>query len=85
MRGLPPVAPTRTGPPEQRRHDVDHGDAPACAHFSRVYQGLARMSVVPFNRWNLLWVALYAALLLPLALMAMSVDELVKKLVGILV
>jgi hypothetical protein len=48
------------------------------------------MSVVPFNRSNLLWVALYAALplpllLLPLALMAMSVDELVKKLVGILV
>lgn len=65
---------------------LDHGDASAYADFSGVYQGLARMSVVPFNRWNLLWIALHAALpLLPLALMAMSVDELVTKLVGILV
>lgn len=64
---------------------LDHGDASAYADFSSVYQSLARMSVVPFNRWNLLWIALHAALpLAPLALMAMSVDELVKKLVGIL-
>lgn len=64
---------------------LDHGDASAYADFSGVYQGLVRMSAVPFTRWNLLWIALHAALpLCPLALMAMSVDELVKKLVGIL-
>lgn len=64
---------------------LDHGDASAYADFSGVYQGLARMSAVPFNRWNLAWIAAHAALPLgPLALMAMSVDELVKKLVGIL-
>ncbi|MCF7752164.1 hypothetical protein KQ945_15490 [Bacillus subtilis subsp. subtilis] len=64
---------------------LDHGDASAYADFSGVYQGLAQMSVVPFNRWNVLWIALHALVpLLPLVLFAMSIDELVKKLVGIL-
>ncbi|WP_312236170.1 hypothetical protein [Stenotrophomonas sp.] len=65
---------------------LDHGDASAFADFSGVYKGLASMAVVPLDRWNLLWIALYALLpLCPLVLLAMSVDELVSKLVGILV
>jgi len=65
---------------------LDHGDASAFADFSGVYKGLASMAVVPVSRWNLLWLALYALLpLCPLVLLAMSVDELVSKLVGILV
>ncbi len=44
------------------------------------------MSVLPLNRWNLLWIALHAVVpLLPLVLLAMSVDELARKLLGILV
>lgn len=65
---------------------LDHGDASALADFSGVYKGLAGMSVLPLNRWNLLWIALHAVLpLLPLVLLAMSVDELARKLLGILV
>ncbi|WP_313341012.1 hypothetical protein [Stenotrophomonas sp.] len=65
---------------------LDHNDASAYADFSGVYQGVVAMSVVPLTRWNLLWIALPAALpLLPLVLLAMSVDELVAKLAGILV
>lgn len=65
---------------------LDHGDASAFADFSGVYKGLAAMSVLPMTRWNLLWIALHAILpLLPLVLLAMSVDELASKLIGILV
>ncbi|MNV02455.1 hypothetical protein D3C71_926910 [compost metagenome] len=65
---------------------LDHGDASALADFSGVYQGLAGMSVLPLSRWNLLWIALNATIpLLPLVLLAMSVDELASKLIGILV
>ncbi|MDC6684729.1 hypothetical protein N4Q63_27030, partial [Leclercia adecarboxylata] len=65
---------------------LDHGDASAFADFSGVYKGLASMSVLPLNRWNLLWIALHAVVpLLPLVLLAMSVDELARKLLGILV
>jgi len=65
---------------------LDHGDASAFADFSGVYKGLAAMSVLPMTRWNLLWIALHAILpLLPLVLLAMSVDELARKLIGILV
>ncbi|WP_282261021.1 hypothetical protein [Stenotrophomonas sp. PS02301] len=65
---------------------LDHGDASAFADFSGVYKGLASMSVLPLNRWNLLWIALHAIVpLLPLVLLAMSVDELARKLLGILV
>ncbi len=65
---------------------LDHGDASSMADFNSVYQTLDSMSVLPITRWNLLWIALHAMLpLLPLVLLAMSVDELVTKLVGILV
>jgi hypothetical protein len=64
---------------------LDHNDASAYADFSAVYQGVVAMSVVPVTRWNLLAMALPAALpMLPLLLVAMSVDELVAKLLGIL-
>jgi hypothetical protein len=64
---------------------LDHNDASAFADFSAVYQGVVAMSVIPVTRWNLLSIALPAALpLLPLVLLAMSVDELVAKLAGIL-
>ncbi|WP_232146555.1 hypothetical protein [Stenotrophomonas sp. SY1] len=65
---------------------LDHGDASALADFGGVYQNLVSMSVVPLNRWNLLWIALHAVVpLFPLVLFAMSVDDLVKKLLGVLV
>jgi hypothetical protein len=65
---------------------LDHGDASAFADFSGVYKGLSSMSVLPLTRWNLLWIALHAIVpLLPLVLLAMSVDELAQKLIGILV
>ena len=65
---------------------LDHNDASAFADFSAVYQGTAVMSVVPVTRWNLLGMALPAVVpLLPLALVAMSVDDLVAKLAGILI
>lgn len=65
---------------------LDHGDASALADFGGVYQTLSAMSVVPFNRWNLLWIALHAMVpLLPLVLLSISIDDLVKKLLGILV
>ncbi|MGY8562800.1 hypothetical protein L0938_05195 [Paracidovorax citrulli] len=64
---------------------LDHGDPSALADFNAVYQGVARMAIVPVNRWVLLRIALHAALPLgPLVLLAMSVDELVAKLFGIL-
>lgn len=78
----------RSGPGQAAATDslLDHGDASAFADFSGVYRGLASMSVLPLNRWNLLWIALHAVLpLLPLVLLAMSVDELARKLLGILV
>lgn len=65
---------------------LDHNDASAFADFSAVYQGTAAMAVVPVTRWTLLGVALPAIVpLLPLALVAMSVDDLVAKLAGILI
>jgi hypothetical protein len=65
---------------------LDHNDASAFADFSAVYQGTASMSVVPFTRWTLLGMVLPAvAPLLPLALVAMSVDDLVAKLAGMLI
>jgi hypothetical protein len=64
---------------------LDHGDPSALADFNAVYQGVARMAIVPVDRWVLLWIALHAALpLCPLVLLAMSVDELIAKLFGIL-
>ncbi len=65
---------------------VDTGDASAIADFAGVYQGIVAMSVVPVTRWNLLSVAMAATVpLLPLALLAFPFDELVAKLMGILV
>lgn len=65
---------------------LDHNDASAFADFSAVYQGTAAMSVLPVTRWTLLGVALPTVVpLLPLALVAMSVDDLVAKLAGILI
>ncbi|WP_411851164.1 hypothetical protein ACLB90_00725 [Stenotrophomonas sp. LGBM10] len=64
---------------------LDHGDASALADFSGVYHGLASMSVMPLNRWNLVWMTIPAMLpLCPVFLVAMSVDELASKLLGIL-
>ena len=65
---------------------VDTGDASAIADFGGVYQSIVAMSVVPVTRWNLLSVAMAAAVpLVPLVLLAFPFDELVAKLMGILV
>lgn len=65
---------------------LDKGDASALADFNSVYAVIVSMSVVPVTRWNMLGIALYAAApLIPLIFLAMSLDELVQKLVGILV
>ncbi|WP_315386191.1 hypothetical protein [uncultured Stenotrophomonas sp.] len=65
---------------------VDTGDASAIADFGGVYQSIVAMSVVPITRWNLLSVAMAAVVpLMPLALLAFPFDELVAKLMGILV
>ncbi|WP_282296132.1 hypothetical protein [Stenotrophomonas sp. PS02289] len=64
---------------------LDHNDASAYCDFGGVYQGVASMRVVPLSRWNLLGIALPAlAPMLPLLLVAMSVDELAAKLMGLL-
>lgn len=64
---------------------LDHNDASAYADFSGVYQSLAGMRVVPLSRWNVLALALPATVpMLPLLLVAMSVDELLAKLMGLL-
>ncbi len=64
---------------------LDHNDASAYCDFGGVYQGVAAMRVVPLSRWNLLGLVLSAlAPMLPLLLVAMSVDELVAKLMGLL-
>ncbi len=65
---------------------VDTGDASAIADFGGVYQSIVAMSVIPVTRWNLLSMAMSAAVpLLPLVLMAFPFDDLVAKLMGILV
>jgi len=65
---------------------LDHNDASAFADFSAVYQGTTAMSVVPVTRWTLMGMALPTLVpLLPLALVAMSVDDLVAKLAGMLI
>ncbi|RRU03702.1 hypothetical protein [Stenotrophomonas sp. 278] len=64
---------------------LDHNDASAYCDFGGVYQGVSAMRVIPLSRWNLLGLALPAlAPMLPLLLVAMSVDELVAKLMGLL-
>lgn len=64
---------------------LDHNDASAYCDFGGVYQGVSSMRVVPLSRWNLLGIALPALVpMLPLLLVAMSVDELVAKLMGLL-
>ncbi|WP_312320610.1 hypothetical protein [Stenotrophomonas sp.] len=64
---------------------LDHNDASAYCDFGGVYQGVASMRVVPLSRWNLLGIALPALVpMLPLLLVAMSVDELAAKLMGLL-
>lgn len=64
---------------------LDHNDASAYADFSGVYQGVAGMRAVPLSRWNLLALALPAVVpMLPLLLVAMSVDDIVARLLGLL-
>lgn len=64
---------------------LDQADASGLADFTSVYGTVRSMSIVPVTRWNLLWIAAHAAVpLLPLAFFAMSVDELIRKLFGIL-
>ncbi|MET0813885.1 MAG: hypothetical protein ABWX88_01705 [Pseudoxanthomonas sp.] len=65
---------------------LDKGDASALADFTGVYEKLSAMSMAPMTRWTVVWVALHAALpLLPLLLFAMSIDELARKLMSILI
>ncbi len=64
---------------------LDQNDASALADFTSVYATIKTMSVVPVTRWNLLAIAAHAALpLTPLIFFAMSLDELARKLLGIL-
>ncbi len=65
---------------------LDHGDASALADFASVYQLAAGMSVVPLSRWNALYIVLHAAVpLCPLVLFAVPFDDLVSRLLHILV
>ncbi|MCL1633966.1 hypothetical protein M2650_04825 [Luteimonas sp. SX5] len=64
---------------------LDQADASGLADFTSVYGTVRSMSIVPVTRWNLLWIAVHGAVpLTPLIFFAMSVDELVRKLFGIL-
>lgn len=65
---------------EDTNNLLDQGDASALCDYSGVYSNLAGMSVVPFNRWNLLAIILYALLpLTPLAFFVMSFDQIADK------
>ncbi len=58
----------------------------AVADFTGVYATIQAMPPVPVNRWTIVRVALYAAApLLPLALFAFSADELLHKLLSLVV
>jgi hypothetical protein len=64
---------------------LDSPQPSALADFSAMYANLARMSVVPVSRTNILWITMAAALpLLPLVFLAMSLDELALKLFSII-
>lgn len=64
---------------------LDSPQPSALADFGSVYSSLARMSLVPLCRANVLWMLLSAAVpLLPLVFFAMSVDSLISKLASIL-
>lgn len=64
---------------------LDTGDASAICDFTSVYATIRGMSAIPISRWNLLWIAVAATLPLgPLVFFALSVDELLRRLAGIL-
>lgn len=65
---------------------LDTGDASAICDFTSVYDTVRRMSIVPVSWWNLGWLVVAAALPLgPLVFFALSVDEVLSRLAGILV
>ncbi|KRG67719.1 hypothetical protein ABB27_09130 [Stenotrophomonas terrae] len=75
----------RGQPDEDAPSLLDSPQPSALADFASVYASLARMSLVPICRGNVLWMLFSAAVpLLPLVFFAMSVDSLVSKLASIL-
>lgn len=67
------------------RNLLDAPDASAMADFTAVYATIKAMPPLPVNRWTCLRVIMYAvAPLLPLVLLAFSVDELAQRLFGLL-
>lgn len=77
----------KKGPPDMRDPAlIDSDNSSALADFSAVYANVARMSIVPINRRDVLWMLLAAAVpLAPLVFLAMSLDELAQRLASILV
>jgi hypothetical protein len=64
---------------------LDTGDASAVCDYTGVYATIRGMSLVPVSRWNLAWLVVCAGLpMVPLVFFALSVDELLRKLAGIL-
>lgn len=76
----------KRGRPEQETPRlVDSPQPSALADFGSVYASLAKMSLIPICRGNVLWMLMTAAApLVPLVFFAMSVDSLVRKLASIL-
>jgi len=67
------------------RNLLDAPDSSAMADFTAVYATIKTMPPLPVNRWTCLRVLMYAAApLLPLALLNFSVDELTKRLFGLM-
>jgi hypothetical protein len=64
---------------------LDAGDASAICDFTSVYATVRGMAIMPVSRWNVAWIAACAALpLAPLAFVALSFDEILQRLAGIL-
>lgn len=76
----------RRGQAQGSQHELlDASDASAMADFTSVYATIKAMPPLPVTRWTVLRVVLHAAApLLPLVLLAFSMDDLARRLFGLL-
>ena len=75
----------RGADPERKEDLIDVNDSSALADFTADYNTVRGMASLPINRWSLVRIALSAAVpLMPLALLAFSVDEIASKLFSLL-
>jgi hypothetical protein len=80
-RGMPTAIP----PPEGEAALLDSPNPSAIADFTSMYATARSMAILPINRMTLLALAFMAALpMLPAVLTAISADELLRRLVGVL-